>query len=421
MKRKTWTYAVAIVLALALALAWAFAPRAVEVELAPVTQGRFEASIDEDGKTRVADRYVVSAPLAGHLQRSHLREGDAVAAGATVATLTPVLPALLDARTLRELSARVEAAQANLERAAARLARAQVGLAQANNEAGRSEKLAQQGFIAATKLETDRLAVLAATKEIDAASADQHVATHDLEQARAALGAVRQSAQGAAPGAGGRGFALRAPVAGQVLRLLQSSEATVALGTPLLELGDVSRLEVIAELLTTDAISATPGSRVRIDRWGGPDSLEGRVTRVEPGAFTKVSALGVEEQRVRVQIALTSPPEQWKALGDGYRVGVRIVTLAQDDAVLVPVSAVFPLSAQGAPAVAAAADGNGDAAPGHAVFVNDAGRARLVPVALRGRNGSVAWLHSTLEPGTPVIVYPPASVRDGVRIAARKV
>ncbi len=419
MKRKTWTYAVAIVLALVLALAWAFAPRAVEVELAPVTQGRFESSIDEDGKTRVADRYVVSAPLVGHLQRSHLREGDAVAAGATVATLTPVLPTLLDARTLRELSARVEAAQANLERAAARLARAQVGLAQANNEATRSEKLAQQGFVAATKLETDRLAVLAATKEIDAATADQHVATHDLEQARAALGAVRQSAQGAAPGASGRGFALRAPVAAQVLRLLQSSEATVALGTPLLELGDVSRLEVVAELLTTDAISAAPGSRVRIDRWGGPDSLEGRVTRVEPGAFTKVSALGVEEQRVRVQIALTSPPEQWKALGDGYRVGVRIVTLAQDEAVLVPVSAVFPLSTQGAPA--APADANGGAAPGHAVFVNDAGRARLVPVALRGRNGSVAWLQSTLKPGTPVIVYPPASVRDGVRIAARKV
>lgn len=423
MKLKTWTYAVVIGLALALALGWAFAPRAVEVELAPVTQGRFEATIDEDGKTRVAERYVVSAPLAGQLQRSHLREGDAVAGGSTVATLTPMLPALLDARTLREFSARVEAAQASLERAAARIARAQVGLAQANNEASRSEKLASQGFIAVTKLETDRLAVLAATKEIDAATADQHVATHDLEQARAALGAVRQSAQGAAPGAGARALALRAPVAAQVLRVLQSSEATVALGTPLLELGDVSRLEVIAELLTTDAIAATPGSRVLIDRWGGPGDLEGRVTRVEPGAFTKVSALGVEEQRVRVQIALTSPPDSWKALGDGYRVGVRIVTLAQDNALLVPVSAVFPLAAQSAPAAAADGNVNGSntRAPGHAVFVSDGGRARLVPVALRGRNGSVAWLHSALKPGTPVIVYPPPGVRDGVRIAARKV
>jgi HlyD family secretion protein len=421
--KKTWFYAVAIVLALALALAWAFAPRAVEVEMAPLTQGRFETHIDEDGKTRLADRYVVSAPLAGHLQRSPLREGDTVAAGATVATLTPVLPTLLDARTLRELTARVEAAQANLERAAARIARAQVGLAQANNEVSRSEKLAQQGFVAATKLETDRLAVLAATKEIDAATADEHVATHDFDQARAALGAVRQSAQGAVPPQGStsaRSFALRAPVAGQVLRVLQPSETTVALGTPLLELGDVSRLEVIAELLTTDAVSATPGSRVLIERWGGSGTLEGRVTRVEPGAFTKVSALGVEEQRVRVIIAITSPAAQWKALGDGYRVGVRIVTLTQDDALLVPVSAVFPLSPQAAPA--AAADANGGTAPSHAVFVNESGRARLVPVHLRGRNGSVAWLHrSALAPGTAVIVYPPASVRDGVRIAARKV
>ena len=260
MKHRTWFYAFAVVLALALALAWAFAPRAVEVELAPVTQGRFEIGIDEDGKTRLAERYVVSAPLAGHLQRSHLREGDTLAAGAVVATLTPVLPTLLDARTLRELAARVEAAQANVERAAARIARAEVSLAQATNEVKRSETLAQQGFVAPTKLEADRLAVLAATKEVDAATADRHVATHDVEQARAALGAVRQSAQSALrpPGAAGiRGLALRAPVAGQVLRVLQASEATVALGTPLLELGDVSRLEVVAELLTTDAVSAT--------------------------------------------------------------------------------------------------------------------------------------------------------------------
>ncbi len=173
MKHKTWYYAIAVVLALALALAWAFAPRAVEVELAPVTQGRFEITVDEDAKTRLADRYVVSAPLAGHLSRITLREGDAVAAGAPLATLTPVLPAMLDVRTQRELAARVEAAQANLERAGTRIARAEVALAQANMEVARSEKLAQQGFVAATKLDTDRLAVLAAQKEVDAAVAEQ--------------------------------------------------------------------------------------------------------------------------------------------------------------------------------------------------------------------------------------------------------
>ncbi len=435
MQHKSWYYAGAIVLALALALAWAFAPRPVEVELAPVTQGRFEIGIEEDGKTRLTDRYVVSAPLTGRLQRSSLREGDVVAAGATVATLTPVLPTLLDARTLRELAARVEGAQANIERAAARIARAEVALAQANNELSRSEKLAAQGFVAATRLETDRLAVLAANKEIETSTADRHVATHDLEQARAALGAVRESAAGAGrkvtAGAGRqagsatpRGLALRAPVAGQVLRVLQSSEATVTLGTPLLELGDISRLEVVAELLTTDAISAQPGSRVVIERWGGPGTLDGRVTRVEPGAFTKVSALGVEEQRVRVLIAITSAGPLWKALGDAYRVSVRIITLARENAIQVPVSAVFPLSAQAS--TDASGSGNGgndgnDAAPRHAVFVADGGRARLVPVALGGRNGNMAWLRGTLAPGTQVIVYPPPAVRDGVRIAARKV
>ena len=242
-----------------------------------------------------------------------------------------------------------------------------------------------------------------------------------------AAGAGRKVTAGAGRQAGSatpRGLALRAPVAGQVLRVLQSSEATVTLGTPLLELGDISRLEVVAELLTTDAISAQPGSRVVIERWGGPGTLDGRVTRVEPGAFTKVSALGVEEQRVRVLIAITSAAPLWKALGDAYRVSVRIITLAREIAIQVPVSAVFPLSAQAS--TDASGSGNGgndgnDAAPRHAVFVADGGRARLVPVALGGRNGNMAWLRGTLAPGTQVIVYPPPAVRDGVRIAARKV
>jgi HlyD family secretion protein len=417
MKRKTLLYVVSVGLALVLALAWAFAPRAVEVELAPVTQGRFEITIEEDAKTRLAERYVVSAPLAGQLQRSTLREGDTVAAGATVAVLTPVLPAMLDSRTLRELAARIDAAQASVERAAARIARAQVGLVQANNELSQSEKLAQQGFVAATRLESDRLTALAAQREIEAAIADRHVAMHDLEQARAAQSAVREPQGGAAQ----RSFALRAPVAGQVLRVLQSSEATVALGTPLLELGDISRLEVVAELLTTDAIAAQPGCRVFIERWGGPGSVEGRVVRVEPGAFTKVSALGVEEQRVRVLIQITSPAQRWQALGDAYHVSVRIVTLAQDNALQVPVSAVFPLPAQAAADASGSASGGADATARHAVFVADAGRARLVPVALGGRNGNMAWLRSTLAPGTLVIVYPPPGARDGVRISARKV
>ncbi|MDH4288942.1 MAG: HlyD family efflux transporter periplasmic adaptor subunit [Aquincola sp.] len=406
MKRKTWITLAAAAAGLALALAWAFAPRPVEVELAPVTQGRFEITIDEDGKTRLADRYVVSSPLAGRLSRITLREGDPVGVGLAVATLTPVLPALLDERTLRELRARLAAAQDNVQRSASRSERAKVALDQAMIEVRRSEQLAQQGFIAPTKLDADRLATQAAQRELEAAGAERRIAGHELEQASAALGAIQPGSTAAQ-----RSFAVRAPVAGRVLRVLQTSEATVALGTPLIELGDTTRLEVVAELLTTDALAAQPGSRVRIERWGGPVDLEGRVRAVEPAAFTKVSALGVEEQRVRVLIDLTSPSELWQALGDGYRVGVRIVTLAQEGALQVPVSAVFPLPA-------GAATGN-DAA--HAVFVVDGGRARQVSVELGGRNGSAAWIRGGLALGQRVIVYPPASVRDGVRVSARTV
>jgi HlyD family secretion protein len=404
MKTKTWITMAGGSLAAVLALGWAFAPRPVQVEVAVVAQGRFEATIDEDGKTRLRDRYVVSAPLAGRLDRVTLREGDAVQAGAIVATLTPVLSPMLDERTLRELQARLEAVQANVQRVNARFEGARVGLQKARNELLRSEQLAGQGFVADTKLETDRLAVLAAQKELDAAVEEQHVAGHEVEQARAALMAVRRP-KGTA-GAPGRSFVLRAPADGRVLRVAQTSEATVALGTPVLELGDTSHMEIVAQLLTTDALQARPGSRVVIERWGGSGLLEGRVRRMEPAAFTKVSALGVEEQRVNVLIDITSPPAAWQALGDGFRVGVRIVTLAADGAVQVPESAVFPLP---------------DAEGGMAVFALDGGRARLVPVEVAARNGGMAWVKSGVQPGASVIVYPPSAVKDGVRVRSRKV
>ena len=413
MKRKTWIVGGAAAALLVLAAAWAFAPRPVEVELAPVTQGSFETTIDEDGKTRLAERYLVSAPLAGKLARITLKEGDAVEADMALALLSSVLPAMRDERTLRELQARVESAQDNVQRAETRIARSQVSLDQAKNDFRRSEQLAQQGFIAPSRLDADRLSSLGVQREVELAAADRRIAVHDLEQARAALGATREPTAGTSQ----RSFTVRAPSAGRVLRVLQPSEGAVALGAPLFEIGDIHRLEIVAELLTTDALAARPGSRVMIERWGGPATLEGRVRSVEPAAFTKVSALGVEEQRVRVRIDITSPQPEWQALGDGYRVGVRIVTLAEAQAIQVPVSAVFPL-----PGEAAGRDSGGAvAAPRYAVFLADAGRARQVPVVLGARNGSAAWIRSGLTPGQQVIVYPPATVRDGVRVKARKV
>jgi HlyD family secretion protein len=402
MQRRTMIYAAAAVVALAALLTWAFVPRPLEVEVATASVGPFETSIDEDGRTRLLDRYVVSAPLAGRLQRIALREGDAVQAGAVVAHLSPLLAPLLDERTLAELRARVDVSQASVQRAATRNGAAKVALEQARSALRRTEQLAQQGFVAPTTLDAERLALQAAQKELETAIEDQHIAGHGLEQARAALVAAR------APSASGGAFAVSAPVPGRVMRVLQASEAVVALGTPLLEIGDTSRLEIVADLLTGDALQATPGRLVRIERWGGPGSLEGRVRLVEPAAFTKVSALGVEEQRVKVLIELTSPPEQWRALGDGFRVGVRIVTLSQAQVLRVPASAVFPRPAQ--------RSGQGG---GHAVFVLDGDRARLQAVEIGGRNGSDAWVLKGLQAGTKVIVYPPAAVADGARVSAR--
>jgi len=385
-------------------LAWAFAPRPVPVEVAQASVGPFQTTIDEDGRTRLRDRYVVSAPLAGRVARIALRPGDPVQADMAVATISPTLSPLLDERTLREGQARLEAADANVERARVRIARAEVTLAQARNDASRTEQLAARGFVAPTQLEAQRLSVVAAERERDAAVQDRRVAEHDREQARAALAAVRQGGS-----VRGGAFVVRAPSAGRVLRVVQTSEATVPMGAPLLEIGDIARLEIVVELLTSDALRMPAGAPVRIDRWGGPTPLEGRVRQVEPAAFTKVSALGVEEQRVNVLIDLVSPHEQWLALGDGYRVGLQIVTLSVDDALQVPVSAVFPL-----PRAA------GDTGPARmAVFVIEQGRTRTVPVEVGARNGVHAWLRGGIGPGTTVVVYPPSAVQDDTRVRIR--
>jgi HlyD family secretion protein len=405
MKVSTWVAVGCGAVATAAALAWAFAPRPVEVETAEASQGPFQATVDEDGKTRLRDRYVVSAPLAGQLMRMSLREGDRVEADAVVALLLPAAPPMLDERTLSGQQARLAATEAQAQSAKARMESARLALQQARIEAARTEQLARDGFVSLTKLEANRLSAEVAQKDLDSATEQRHVAEHEVQQARSALMAVR------APGRqGAQGFPVRAPVAGQVLRVAQASEGVVALGAPLLELGDTRQLEIVAELLTGDALRVRPGAAVLIERWGGSGTLQGEVRLIEPSAFTKVSALGVEEQRVKVLINITSPPPQWAALGDGYRVGVRIVTLAMASAVQVPVSAVFPLPAQ---------EGKGGA--GFGVFRIEDGRARMTPVDVGSRNGGQAWVQRGLAPGAAVIVYPPPAVKDGIRVRPRKV
>jgi HlyD family secretion protein len=403
-RRTGWAAIVAGAAAVA-AVAWAFAPRPLEVELAGVTRGTFESAIEEDGKTRLHERYVLAAPIAGVLTRVTLREGDEVAAGAVVATLLPVLPPLQDARTRRELQLGVAAARAAADQAQAQVGVAEVALARAASELARSEELMRNGYVALNKYDADRLAAQSAARQLDSARESRRVAGMEVERAQAALAVVERGA--------GSGLALRAPASGRVLRIAQGSETPVAAGAAILEIGDTRELEVVAELLTADALQAAPGSRVVIERWGGSEPLAGRVRRVEPGAFTKVSALGVEEQRVRVVIDLESPLAQRQALGDGYRVGVRIVTLARADALRVPVSALFPLPGNGA--------GKAAEVPGAmGVFTVDGGRARLRAVDIAGRNGSEAWVRNGLEVGERVIVYAPAQLQDGGRVRERK-
>lgn len=392
--RKTLIYGAAG-LAAAAALGWAFAPRPAEVETAAVERGRFEQSIDEDGRTRLRDRYVVSAPVTARLTRITLREGDRVAAGDVVAVLTPVMSALVDERSLREAAARARAADAAVAGADARVERARLAQEEARLELARTSRLAGEGFLSASRLDSARLALDVAKRELEAARSGHEVAVHERTQARAAV-------QPAGPGAAaGQPVPVRAPVSGVVLRVPLHSEATVTAGTALLDIGDPRQMEVVAELLTTDAVSARPGTRAVIERWGGPP-LEGRVRRVEPAAFTKVSALGIEEQRVNVLVDIDAPPAEWLAMGDGFRVTVRVVTVSTADALMVPVGALFPY-----------ADG------GMAVLRLDGRRARLQPVELAARNGSVGWVRNGLEPGQRVVVYPPPGVSDGSRVRVK--
>jgi len=383
-------------LATAALLAWAFAPRPITVETAPVLLGRYEQAIEEDGRTRLKDRYTVSAPVAARVLRIALREGDPVAAGEPVAVLMPVMSSMVDERSAREAAARHQAAVANVTRAAARIERTKVAADEAQLELHRTEKLAREGFLPPARLDSARLALAAARREVEVALAERQAAVHEQAQAAAALQPVNPGARSGQP------LTVRSPVAGVVLRIPQASEATVASGAPLLDIGDPARMEVIAELLTTDAVQAHPGGAAMVERWGGPP-IAARVRLVEPAAFTKVSALGIEEQRVKVVVDLDAPPAGWRAMGDGFRVTLRIFTQRVDQAVLVPVGALFPI-------------GDG----GMGVFRVEEGRARLQPVELAGRNGSEGWVRSGLKPGQQVIVYPPPTVGDGLRVEARR-
>lgn len=388
-----------VALVAAVALAWAFMPAPVAVETATVSRGEFRKTIDEDGKTRVRERYVVSAPLAGQLLRVELKPGAVVARGSAVATLVPSAPSLLDARTERELTERVGAADAEQQRAAAAVERARVALAQARADVARAAKLAGQGFTSKENLERAEREVEIRVKDLELAQFAEHVATHQSALARAALARMRQDATG---GTREQRWVLRSPVAGEVLKVMQESEAVVTMGAPLLEIGDPHDLEAVVDVLTSDAAAIREGAEVELDHGANASPLTGRVRLIEPSAFTKVSALGVEEQRVNVVVDFVAPRD-WHNLGDGHRVDARILVDRRADAVMVPLGAVFRHQA------------------GWAVFVLDKRRARLRVVQLGARNAQSALVDAGLQAGERVVVFPSDAVRDGVRVRERNV
>lgn len=389
-RRVVW---LAVVAMAAIALAVLLRPSPVPVDVAPIQRGPLRVTLAEEGETRVADRFVVSAPLAGRVLRLELRPGDPVAANRTVvARLLPAAPALIDARTRAELSARVQGAEATLARARAELARVRAESAQAERVHARSQALAQAGAIAQERLEAEALAAQTLRDAEASADASVRAAESDLQMARASLMPSQTGARQGAP------IELRSPIDGVVLRRVRESEAVVAQGEPLIEIGDISRLEVVADFLSSDAVLVAAGQPAVIERWGGGTSLRARVRLVEPSGFTKISALGVEEQRVNVVLDVEDPREAWTRLGDRYRVEVQVVIWEAADVVLAPVSSLVR---------------QGD---GWAVFLVEGDVARLQPVTAGQRHDTHVQLLGGATPGQRVVVYPGDAVADGVQV-----
>jgi HlyD family secretion protein len=382
-------------IALALAIGWSFLPQPVSVEVAPVSRAPLVVTVAEEARTRVRDRYTVSAPVTGYLTRIAYRPGAVVRSGQTVARITPAPPGPLDARTRSQLAARLEAAVDALGQARTRVESARAALAQATREVDRQRQLEHDRVIAAQDMEVARTRQQVAEADAKAASAGVNVAEHDVEAARGALLAADGGPRT------GPAADVRAPRDGAILRVFEESERVLTAGTPLLEIGDPSALEIVADLLSTDAVQVSPGSRVLIDRWGGPGSLNGRVRLVEPSSFTKVSALGVEEQRVNVVIDFTDPRAAWQRLGDGFALEVRVVTWENPDVLKAPAGSLFRRGNQ------------------WTVFKVVGRRAVEQAVRIGHEDGSDAEVLGGLAPGDRVIVHPSEQVSAGARVDVR--
>jgi HlyD family secretion protein len=378
-------------------LIWGFLPRPVPVEVFGVAKGPLTVAVEEEGKTRVMERYVIYSPIAGYAQRIALKVGDSVKSGQVLALLEPLRADALDPRSRAQAAAQVGAAEAALgsARENARAAGAEADLA--HQELMRIETLGKANFLSGQAVDQARSKASRTHAARQAADYAVNAARFQLETARAALAYVAVRHSGLAPDT----LSVRAPAAARVLKLMHESEGPVRAGEALLELGNPETLEVEVEVLSTSAVAIAPGGRVALDRWGG-QPLQGVVRTVEPAGFTKVSALGVEEQRVRVIVDFASAREAWQRLGDGYRMEASFIVWEGGDVLQVPSNALFRHK------------------DGWAVFVAADDRARLRPIRTGQRSGLSAQVLDGLKAGEQVILHPDDKIVDGGRIKQRK-
>lgn len=378
---------------------WALMPRPLVVEVGTVRTGRFEQAIDEDGQLRVKNRYVISAPMAAELIRPTLKVGDSVRAGDVVARLTPLAPNMIDDRNRQVLQQRVGRDDAARMAAAAQLQRLQTTLTQTELEAQRAQKLASDNFIAAAALDQAVLASRAAAQALAAGQAQLRAAEFTLAESQAALAKSQPSSLTPQ-----NTLSLTSPVDGQVVKLHLSSSAPVMAGQALLEIGDIRDMEAVVDVLSSDARQMAPGATVHISPGVGAPPMSGHVTRIEPVAFTKISALGIEEQRVNVIIDMDRLPDSAQRLGEGFRIDAHITLFAQDNVLLVPSAA---LVREGA---------------GWQVLVVQNGRAHAKSVTVKERNADMAWVSpdqgTGVQAGDLVLLYP-GTITDGQRVKVK--
>lgn len=385
---------------LAAGLLYAFWPQPTLVDLAAIRRGPLQVTVGDEGWTRVKELFVVSTPVTGRIERVEVKAGDLATGGEPLVLVNPTEPTPLDVRSRAQAEAVVESAQAALSLSEAAAARARAGLEFAQADLKRAQKLVRSQAVSERTVEAAQLDVKTQQAALATAEADQRVRHFELQRAQAALidpGTTRSFPKPARLCC----LPVVSPINGRVLRVIEESERVLPAGTPIAEVGDLSGLEVLVQLLSTDAVRIREGSAARIEHWGGDHALRGRVRRIEPQGFTKISALGVEEQRVNVLIDFADPPEHWQSLGAGYRVEARIVVWESDDVMKIPTGALFR---------------DGEA---WATFVAAGGRAQLQHVEIGWMNDLEAELRGGLTPGDRVVLHPSDRIRHGARVAER--